>query len=143
MRCALPRTGDAPLVADVDVLAKCSTQRLGGREYARWHALELYQDVLGPYILRIGYCTSWQGEHGYDWAARVGDADAVRAARRDHDCTAYVAGFPPGQAYAAKQERLLDEIEHRYDLAVSAVLGALVEHLQRMGAPPLRDEATP
>lgn len=119
---SLPRTGQALLTFTGYLLAEAGEGRLNGRDLTRWHTLALYQTAAGEYVAHISYTTRYQGEAGWDGARTFATATEVAAWLAQHDPTEYVRGFPDGDAYAKKQERLLREIRTQYQGAVSELL---------------------
>ncbi|MCC6743620.1 MAG: hypothetical protein IT175_07130 [Acidobacteria bacterium] len=49
-------------------------------------------------------------------------AGALVAVLRDYDPTARVLGFPPGPAYAEKQQRMLDDLRLRNEAQIGEML---------------------
>jgi len=115
----LVRTGSADVTFTGRELARSDGS---GADRTRWHELSLYAMDPQGYALSIRYRTQWEGEHGRDEVCLVGTADDVVSAVEDHDPTAAVTGYPPGEQYAAKQARLLADIRSRYEHQVSDLL---------------------
>src|SRR5688572_5394680 len=82
----------------------------------RWHEVDLYRDD-GPmrpephpaarmWVVAVRYRTTWPGEHGREWAFEALDqANAVGILTADDaPWFDFVAGFPPGATFAARQE---------------------------------------
>lgn len=122
----LPRTGDAPLKFTGEPIAASCGKRLLGKDNNRWHDLAVYSTESG-YVVAIQYGTQWQGESGYDLAAPCRTPAEVRKVLRDHDPTARLGGFPPGDAYADRQARLVADLRARYEQQVSEVLAGAGE----------------
>lgn len=118
----LTRSGDAPLTFSGELLAESDGQWHTGREQNRYHSLGIYKTDAGRYVVGVSYSTSWQGEVGR-YVAHVAATPAELANwLRNFDPTAHVGGFPPGDAYAEKQRRLLADIRVRWESQVSEVL---------------------
>lgn len=128
----LKRTGKAPLRFKGELLEESEGERVGGRENNRWHELAVYRTPGGKYVVRIGYRTRWQGELGRDNAEIVAKPEEVAAVLRDYDPCAPVTGFPPGDAYAQKQARLMSDIRTRYEHQVSELLASSPEFAERV-----------
>jgi hypothetical protein len=119
----LPRSGAAPLRFRGELLAESDGERRSGREQTRWHELAVYRTAGDRYVVRITYRTRYQGEPDVD-VALVTDAAGVAAALESHDPCAAAVGYPPGEHYAERQRRLLEDLRRRYAAQVSEVLAA-------------------
>ena len=124
------RTGMPALrLDDYGLAAQATSRTQQGARQNRWHELEWRshdQRPGGPeqrHCLVVRYCTTWQGELGHDWAAILLRRDLEDVLRGIDPCE-HVGGFPPGDAYREKQERLLREIRAGYEHAVSDLLAA-------------------
>lgn len=122
------RTGLPALRLDGYGLAASATSYTPqGTRSSRWHELEWWSHDLHPggpeqrHCLVVRYVTQWQGELGHDAAHLLLRRDLERVLR-EIDPLAHVAGFPDGEHYRAKQERLLREIRAGYEHAVSDLL---------------------
>ena len=128
----LPRTGKPPLHFRGELVAESDGERQAGRDWSRWHELAVYRTEGGQYVVRIAYRTRYQGELEWDGAwvipedrAGVADAAALVAERfSSHDPGAVVKGYPPGEIYAERQARLLEDVRSRYLAQVSEVLSS-------------------
>ena len=124
----LPRTGDAPLTFQGELVARSSAQQQPTKRdlplERRYHVLAIYRTLKQQHVGHITYVTTWQGELG-DALAVVGTLDEVVAWFRDYDPTGPVAGFPAGRGFADRQQRLLEAIELGYDSALSTLLAWL------------------
>jgi hypothetical protein len=123
----LTRTGQAPLRFTGELLEESDGHIQGGKDHNRWHELAVYRTNGGSYVVRIAYKTIWQGELDREMAEIVGKPEAVAEVLRDYDPTSHVQGYPPGEHYAAKQARTLDDIRRRYDAQVSEILASAPE----------------
>lgn len=109
--------------------AQVSSRTPSGARQNRWHELEWWShddQLAGPeqrHCLVVRYCTSWQGELGHDHAEILLRRDLERVLRSIDPC-AHVAGWPVGEAYEQKQQRLLRDIRAGYEHAVSDLLAA-------------------
>lgn len=125
----LKRTGDRALSFDGEILATASTR--GEKSAAnRWHEVAVYETKGGAIVVAIQYRTQWEGEVSHDYAEQVATVEAAVTALRGYDPCAYLLGYPLGEHYAQKQERLRAELRLRYEHAISEVLSALEpEHI--------------
>lgn len=120
----IPRTGDMPLAFAGELIDEASSRRVAGVERNRWHEIALYRTAGGKYVAHIGYRTQWQGEQEHDQAAVIDGPMAVAEYLRTWIPATVVAGYPPGEAYAGKQARLLATVEADYQALISEVLAA-------------------
>lgn len=118
----VPRSGKAPLKFEGKLLAEQSGKTATGRDRNRWHDVSIYRSKGGKYVASVTYRTVWQGEIGHD-AAEIFD-DGAEAAKwlEAFDPTANVGGYPPQDAYAAKQARLMADIRAAFGAQVSNVI---------------------
>lgn len=121
----LARTGDAPLTFEGEHLAGISIERISGRNRNRWHEIDLYRTRAGRYVLTIAYRTLWQGEHDTRRAIPCDTPGGVREELRAFDPLADVGGYPPGDAYRDKQERLERTIRLDWAEGVRELFAAL------------------
>lgn len=118
----LPRTGDTPLTFSGELVADSDGQYAAGQNKNRWHELAVYRTTGGKYVVAIKYRTIWQGELDHDFAAVASDPKEAATLLREYDPTTYVVGYPIGEAYAEKQDRLMRDLTMRYQSQVSEVL---------------------
>lgn len=119
----LQRTGQAPLTFTGELIAENSGHRWWNREHNRWHTLSLYQ-AGNKYVLAIGYCTQWQGEADRDSVFVLDTPDQVSAALRDYEPAKDVGGYPAGEAYRERQEKLIDSITRMFQSQASEILAS-------------------
>lgn len=119
----LPRSGRAPLRFRGELLAESDGERQAGREQSRWHELAVYRTDGGVFVVRIAYRTRWEGELHRD-EAEAATAAEVAAVLRHYNPAAPVQGYPPGDAYAERQARLVANVRRRYESQVSEILAA-------------------
>jgi hypothetical protein len=124
----LPRTGKAPLVFTGELVpgADVRGHSVNGRDANRWFDLAVYRTKSGRYVLSIDYKTCWQGELGHEFAEVLDDPAALKDELREYELgiPEIVQGYPPGDAYADKQARLLADVRRRFQAQVSELLGA-------------------
>lgn len=121
----LTRTGNRPLAFDGEAIAGATSRGSSGPAENRWHELAVYRTAGGALVLRLAYRTQWQGELAHDEAVQVASAEDAAAELRAYDPCAYLLGYPPGEHYAERQERVRRDLRLRYETAVSEVLGEL------------------
>lgn len=118
----LKRTGKPSLRFQGELLAQADGWQQNGCNQNRWHALTAYRTTGGKYVVSISYRTRWQGESDHDFAEVCSDAQSAAAVFQGYDAVEFVAGYPPGNAYAEKQARLIQDLTQRYAVLVSEVL---------------------
>lgn len=117
----LQRTGNTSLKFDGEVVAESRPEPQSGKkgkDPQRWHELTIYRTSGGKFVLAITYRAEWKGEQSHYSAEIIPDVPSVVAAIRKYDPIAHVRGFPPGEMYAERQQRLLAEIRQRFDAQV-------------------------
>lgn len=125
----LLRTGQGPLTFRGRRLAAVTGPIHGQRVLDRWYDLVLYRSTEEGGILEIIYRTRRPGEIDHHTALRLAtlESDLIVAELRGYDPLAPVLGFPPGEAFQAKQERLERTLRQIYDARITALLGLIVE----------------
>lgn len=148
----LTRTGAAPLRFQGRLIAENDGERQAGSEHNRWHELAIYQTSGGRYVVRIAFCTRWEGELHHDIAEIVdagkdtgGDhdhAETVAEILQSYDPMAHVGGYPSGTGYEDRQRRLDRDIRARYAAQVSEILagGDFAEDADSPAPPSAVDE---
>ena len=124
----LIRTGQGPLVFRGQRLGAVTGPVHGHRVLERWYDLALYQTTDEGAVLQIVYRTRRPGEVDHHTAIRLAslDPDLVLAELRNYQPLAPVLGYPPGEVFRAKQERLERTLQQVYDARVSALLGMVL-----------------
>jgi len=117
----ISRTGSAPVRFDGELLAESDGWRRG-RDASRWHEIRIYGTSGGRFVAEIRGGTMWEGEEAVSTLEIADTAGALVAILRDYDPTAHVLGFPPGPAYAEKQQRVLDDLRVRYEAQIGEML---------------------
>lgn len=118
----LPRSGHAPLRFTGELIAETDGRAVAGRDHNRWHTLAVYRTSAGRYVVAIGYRTRWEGELDRDLALVCGSPADVAETLLAFDPCDGVQGYPAGEAYAAKQARLILDLRQRFEALVSEVL---------------------
>lgn len=159
----LSRTGESPLQFRGQLIAE-SDSRPPGRpptDATRWHELALYELEPDPgteetraagvewpreYIVAVGWRTRWQGESDADDVLLAEDGmplsgtSEVVQALRDYDPLQHLTGYPPGEHYCDKQQRLEQALTREWRRAVTELLEAAgVESRLTRGRPPRTD----
>lgn len=133
MTTLLKRSGQRPLeinLADADDVGTFDGRHFGGREQNRWYEVQLYRLAEG-WAAHVGYRTQWQGEVDVDWA-EVGTAAEIAGWLESLQPMPPGVGFPPGDAYRERQERLLAGLQQQWGAAVSELLDS-PEFAERAG----------
>lgn len=123
----LDRTGKPPLAFEGEFIAGAYGEEMldEKRRNPRWHDLELYRTRSGRYVLSVRYASTWKEEVGFDEVVVVDSPEDVKGELARWDPLAPVAGYPPGEQFAAKQERLLADVRARFDRTVSELFSQL------------------
>lgn len=121
----LERTGNLPLTFEGEELASASSHRHQGPGQNRWHELLLYRTKGGRYAIAVSFHSRWQGEDDRHFAAHADTPEAVRDALKVYPVPPPGVGYPPGEPYRAKQERLEADLRRRFDQAVSDLFRGL------------------
>ncbi len=125
MALRLNRTGLRPLEFEGKALASASSRTMGGQDYSRWHELKLFQHDDGRYIVATAYRTQWQGEHDHDDVIVCNSPEEVEEQIRITSPVQYLVGFPIGEQYRQKQERIEADLSARFAAISSDVLEVL------------------
>lgn len=124
----IARTGLAPLVFSGDVVASSAERQSGGGR--QWHTITVYKVAggFGGYVVVVAYQHDPDLRHevARTDAWRVGTLTGVENLLCGWDATRAVHGYAPGSKnHRAKQQALLDNIQSRFEVRVSAVLAEL------------------
>jgi hypothetical protein len=115
----LDRTGLPPLRFRGEEVARVEGRWSRGRETNRWHEVAVYRTEGGRHVVAIGYRTLWQGELDHDHVTHAAAPAAVIEALQDYAPLAHIGGYPPGESYREKQDRLQADILRRWEALVS------------------------
>lgn len=116
------RDGDAPLKFCGTILAEGDSAQRNGQDSTRWHETTIYQTVGGKYVVAIAFRTRWKGEGDVELASVCDSPKGVILALREYDPVPAGIGFPPGEQFEAKQQRLLADLRGRWGGLVSSLL---------------------
>lgn len=117
----LERSGNTPIRVRGELVAEAS----GAAEKAiRWHTIRVVRVEGGGWAAGVEFCTTWKQEPGHAEAIRTDKVQEVIDFLVGYDLEAHIRGFPPGEKYQARQDRLLAELRAAYDEQVRKVLRA-------------------
>ena len=126
-----PRTGEAPLAFEGELLAEASGRLVGGKGRNRWHGVEVYRTAGGKYVLAIAYRTQWQGEQDHREAVVLGSLDEAAEQLRATVPTLHLEGYrtllanvSPGREspYRARQADLEAQLTRDWQHLAAEVL---------------------
>ena len=115
-------SGKRPIAFRGEELASATSKRTSGQTSTRWHDLTLFKTEGGSYVLKIVFRTQWENEIDRIWAEVLADPVLVAEALEEHDPTPEGIGFPHGDSYREKQQRLEADLRVRFQDAVSELL---------------------
>jgi len=120
----LDRTGESPLIFTGEKIAESTGKWHAGAEQTRWHSLAVYRTESGTLIAAAAYHTNWQGEADWSYASTASGPDALDMLFREalEISLSRSIGYPPADAYAEKQMRMLQSLRDRYEGQISEVL---------------------
>lgn len=120
---AVIRTGQPPLKFDGVQLATASSKKDGSRHEAKaWYEASVYRTKAGGYVATAVYRTMWAHEREYRWATPHGTATEAISWLQKLDVLGCVAGYPDGEQFERKQERLMDALQDQWDWLVGELL---------------------
>lgn len=131
----IQRTGDTPLIFSGKTVCGISGDYVNGKQLNRWFDLQLYSTTDGLYVASVIYQTRWQGETDRS-DAHCGSASEVAAWLTEYDPQNCVEGYPTGEAYRERQERLMRTICDHYEHRVGELLVEAVAHDPAFGTTP-------
>jgi len=120
----IPRDGDAPITFDGELLAEEAGRQEAGKERNRWFELAVYRTADGQIVGQVRYRTQWQGEVDRDEVEVAGTPAEIVAWFRGYNPAERVQGYPPTEAYADRQARLLAELTAIYSARLGRLLSA-------------------
>lgn len=120
------RTGDSDLVFRGEVVASAHNDR---DDVLRWNHVTIYRTEGGRYVVSIAYRSDWATKNNGkepddDFADVCGTAREVRNALAVYDPAARLVGYPHGEQFAARQERLRNDLRANWRAVVSRALSA-------------------
>lgn len=117
----LPRSGDTPLRFRGELLAASVPPLLRPGKRSRRFTVEVYSSEGGVFVTSIRYRSDYD-EPERDYAAGGLFAWQASAYLRGFDPAQCVRGFPPGERWAIRQTRLLEDVRRRFAQQVLEVL---------------------
>lgn len=136
----LRRSGQAPLRFAGELLYERDSRRAGagGQERNRWHAVRIYRTDAMAYVVQVAYRSTWQGEQDHDEVTVLDSAAELGRVLESYDPCAYLLGFPPGEQYEERRQRIeailradwgaiVGEILDRDEFAVEAEAAATAQ----------------
>lgn len=120
------RTGEPPLVFRGALLAEGSSRESRGDGENRWHEVRVYRTAAGKIVYQVEFSTRWQGERDTSDVHVADTLDAAVQYLRGYDPTGERGiGYPPGEQFASRQERMLAGLRRRWDAMLGELLDAL------------------
>lgn len=127
-----PRSGLPPLIADCVIVARESSQQPERELSEYWHEITLGVTPKGRYVLGIQYRASRPGQPEHAYAVICDRPEDVPPALQQYDPIEWVLGWPAGEKFQARQQKLLSAIQAGYYSAVSRVMAAVAEFVERV-----------
>ena len=125
----IQRTGNRPLVFTGELLAVEPEEWPKGN---RWHQLATYRTQGGKYVATCTLFTSWQGENTHYSAEICDSIDSCIDWFRNYPIDTGLAGYPDGEHYKAKQDRLIRQLKLNFDASLADLLQAVPEAAERI-----------
>jgi hypothetical protein len=120
---AVIRTGQPPLKFEGMQLATASSKKDGSRHEAKqWYEASVYRTKGGGFVATAVYRTVWAHEREYRWATAHASAAEAITWLQGLDVLSVVAGYPEGEQFARKQERLMDALLDQWEWLVGELL---------------------
>lgn len=126
----LNRTGGTPLqFYGKPIAAVC-----GDPEEKRWHDIRLWETRSNKYVLCISYHSTWPGEmlRLCNYVEVMRDLNDLPNALREYNPIQYVRGYPQGDKFTDKQQRLLQSVTDQYLKRVTEILSALPQIVEQV-----------
>lgn len=102
-------TGELPLEFEGEEIYDNSSHYTNSQENNRWHQITIYkaQDKEGKYyVLNLKFKTLWQGEPEISEAWELNTIEEVAEELNSYDPIIHLRGYPDGEHFEAKQEKL-------------------------------------
>ena len=128
----LKRSGLPALTFTGKQIASVSSKGTTKTTEQRYHDIAIYLTRGGKYIVAVNYFSNWRNEPPYYEVEAFISPQGVSKWLSEYDPTHAVIGYPPHPTFEARQERLLDDIERRFDQIVSEAMtqAQFVEEVQ-------------
>lgn len=124
----LNRTGQRPVKFTGELITESQgkpAEPQRARDKARNYDIRIYKTARGTYLAAITYNTDWDDEEHREDVLQCNTPAEVADCLEKYDPTQNVVGFPPGQQFAAKQQRLLAALRAQFQRQVMEVLSAI------------------
>ena len=121
----IKRTGLISLRFDGVVLKNIDGYHIEGDKPTRWHDLNLYKTKAGKFVLELNYRSIWGREYSHYSAFVMQSLDELESVLTDYDPLQFVEGFPVRPEFEKKQKNLLNWINRRFEIQVSAMLDSI------------------
>ncbi len=120
----LRRTGLPPIKFKGTLLVQRSSKDADSPVHGsgRMYTIRVYRHDDGRYVCQVLYGTTWAGEYDVDWAVY---GESVARLLECYEPLRGVRGYPTGERFQAKQERLKASMRATWESLVSDVLGAI------------------
>ena len=118
----LQPTGKAPIRFIGRLLASDSTE---GTRSNRVRIFSLVADTGNGYIVEIEWVTEWRKEPSWTNVLRCETLADVKDLLGRWDPTHHLRGYPEGENYRAKQERLIRDITDAWEIMASGLMKRL------------------
>jgi hypothetical protein len=118
----MEHTGHPPLRITGSLVASA---RMGGdaKGRSRWVDVNLYRTRTGHYVIGIRYDSEWPDETPYsEFFGPTPDPHEIVHYLLRFDIRDHVGGFPEGDQFKARQERLLKSMQRKFMAATGQVL---------------------
>ena len=122
----LSRTGHRPLTFTGEKLAEADNYN-PTRNLDRYFELAVYRTRSGRYVVSIALRAECRGEGDIMTVVYSEDPAEIERALRDYDPCPPGIGFPPGESFVAKQDRLREDMRRKYDGLVTELFAKLGE----------------
>lgn len=130
-----PRTGQAPLSAECEIVAKETSWLKEGFSRRHWHEITIGRAGSGRYVLGVRKLSNIPGEPLYDWAAVVDSPELVPPALNGYDPLERLRGLnrrAVDPKYEENQKKLMIEIQQGYYAAVQRALVAVGDFAEKV-----------
>jgi hypothetical protein len=116
----LERTGDLPIRLKGRLIAEGTTNPSG--EDSRSYTVRSYRTATGNYVGQVAYQTTWNTEVNGSTVYVAETLTALADMLLNHNCLKYFVGYPEGNQFDNKQDRLEWMLRSKYTALVSRLL---------------------
>lgn len=106
-------TNELPLEIEAELIYEEDNEYINNREQNRYHSLAIYKSVDDKgeyYVVNILYNTLWQGERSISEIWESETKEGIKTILDGYNPVLHVVGFPDGERYEQKQEKLLQSL---------------------------------